>query len=197
MNGSLEVHFFYPCKDTCTGEFCASRQSPSRPYVRPLVSPVWKKKGGVGAPPVISHTNSVDSFGNSAGWSGVDSCRCVQRRQHGGGDDAVARRPGGGGEGSCAPPTGSADSYACRRGAAIRCFSAPQKPDPVLCFRACAAVPVDAPPPPPPRARSAQRAVQFVQVPSSSFRYLTLFVTTSAVHCHSMTLYLSLTCVAY
>ena len=109
----------------------------------------------------------------------------------------MARRPGGGGEGSCAPPTGSADSYACRRGAAIRCFSAPQKPDPVLCFRACAAVPVDAPPPPPPRARSAQRAVQFVQVPSSSFRYLTLFVTTSAVHCHSMTLYLSLTCVAY
>ena len=121
---------------------------------------MWKKKGGVGAPPVISHTNSVDSFGNSAGWSGVDSCRCVQRRQHGGGDDAVARRPGGGGEGSCAPPTGSADSYACRRGAAIRCFSAPQKPDPVLCFRACAAVPVDAPPPPPPRARSAQRAVR-------------------------------------
>ena len=124
------------------------------------MSPVWKKKGGFGAPPVISHTNSVDSFGNSAGWSGVDSCRCVQRRQHGGGDDAVARRPGGGGEGSCAPPTGSADSYACRRGAAIRCFSAPQKPDPVLCFRACAAVPVDAPPPPPPRARSAQRAVR-------------------------------------
>ena len=121
--------------------YCASRQSPSRPYVRPLVSPVWKKKGGVGAPPVISHTNSVDSFGNSAGWSGVDSCRCVQRRQHGGGDDAVARRPGGGGEGSCAPPTGSADSYACRRGAAIGCFSAPQKPDLVLCFRACAAVP--------------------------------------------------------
>ena len=133
---------------------------PPKSFQAICLSPVWKKKGGFGAPPVISHTNSVDSFGNSAGWSGVDSCRCVQRRQHGGGDDAVARRPSGGGEGSCAPPTGSADSYACRRGAAIRCFSAPQKPDPVLCFRACAAVPVDAPPPPPPRARSAQRAVR-------------------------------------
>ena len=35
------------------------RQSPSRPYVRPILSPGRKKKGGFGAPPVILHTNSV------------------------------------------------------------------------------------------------------------------------------------------
>ena len=39
--------------------YCAMRQSPSRPYVRPILSPGRKKKGGFGAPPVILHTNSV------------------------------------------------------------------------------------------------------------------------------------------
>ena len=66
-----------------------------------------------------------------------------------------------------------------------RPLSRPLSPSLHCVCRCHCCVPLPPPLPLPPR------------VCSSSFRYLTLFVTTSAVHCHSMTLYLSLTCVAY
>ena len=96
------------------------RQSPSRPYVRPILSPGREKKGGFGAPPVILHTNSVS----------IACARAVNpsklRIQHtGGGGQAepammALRRPAlvGVGQGSCAPPTSSVGGCACCAGRA-------------------------------------------------------------------------------
>eukprot|EP01044_Picomonas_judraskeda_P007368 COSAG03_NODE_787_length_5862_cov_14.468680_10_plen_106_part_00 len=44
---------------------------PPKSFQAICLSPVWKKKGGFGAPPVISHTNSVDSVGDCASCAGA------------------------------------------------------------------------------------------------------------------------------